>query len=198
MLGMGDGWAHVQVLQARCGTDRPPLLRCDGLGRARALGIGADQRPAKGATGGGSGRVCVLGLSRLGGLLKTRCQGRGLCGDIRGGWRVLKRGGNSRGRISGAGRRNWRWGGGVPSGGLSGSASGELEKNGRRWDRREGVSRGRKLMLRAERGCWNWVGYCWGERVLRVRDWTLETGSTVGSGPLELGKVCCKREEGLE
>lgn len=80
MLGMGDGWAHVQVLQARCGTDKPPLLRCDGLGRVRALGIGADQRPAKGATGGGSGRECVLGLSRLGGLLKTRCQGRGLCG----------------------------------------------------------------------------------------------------------------------
>lgn len=49
-------------------------------------------------------------------------------GDIRDGWRVLKLGG----RISEAGRRNWRWGGGVPSGGLSGSASEELEKNGRR------------------------------------------------------------------
>ena len=37
-----------------------------------------------------------------------------------------------------------------------------------------------------------------GERVSRIRDWTLETGSTVGNGALELGKVCCKKEEGLE
>lgn len=66
-LGTGKGWVHVQVLQARWDTDKPPLLRCDGLGRARALGIGADQRPAKEATGGGSGRECVLGFSRLGG-----------------------------------------------------------------------------------------------------------------------------------
>lgn len=65
--GRAEGWVHVQVLQARWDTDKPPLQRCDGLGRARALGIGADQRPAKEATGGGSGRECVLGFSRLGG-----------------------------------------------------------------------------------------------------------------------------------
>lgn len=50
-LGPGGGWVHVQVLEARSGTDKPPLPRCDGLGRARALRIGADWRPGKGAAG---------------------------------------------------------------------------------------------------------------------------------------------------
>lgn len=143
------------------------------------------------------GASVLLGLSRLGGAFEDQVPGERAVreGDIRDGWRVLKRGNSSRGRISEAGRRNWR---GRPKRRAFGSASGELEKNGRRWDRREGVSWGRKLMLQAERGCWNWVGYCWCERVSRVRDWTLETGSTVGNRALELGKVYCKREEGLE
>lgn len=50
-LGTGEGWVHVQVLETRWDTDKPPLLRCDGLGRARALGIGADRRPGKERTG---------------------------------------------------------------------------------------------------------------------------------------------------
>lgn len=49
--GLGGGWAHVQVLKARSGTDKLPLPWCDGLGRARAFRIGADQRPGKGEAG---------------------------------------------------------------------------------------------------------------------------------------------------
>lgn len=102
-------------------TSRPCCSAMVWAGRGLS-GLGSIQRPAKEATGGGSGRECVLGLSRLGGAFEDQVPGDRAVreGDIRDGWRVLKQGNSSRGRISEAGRRNWRWGGGVPSGGLSG------------------------------------------------------------------------------
>ena len=59
-LGTGEGWVHVQVLQARWDTDKPPLLQCDGLGRARALGIGVDSKAGEGGNWGWFwARVCT-------------------------------------------------------------------------------------------------------------------------------------------
>ena len=74
------------------------------------------------------------------------------------------------------GRRNWRWGGDILRGGLSGSVVGEL-KNGRHCDRREGVSRGRKLTLQAEGGVGTGPDTADERGISRGRDWTLETGS---------------------
>lgn len=55
-LGTGGGWVHVQILEARLGTDNRSPLLCNGLGRARALGIGTGHRPERGELSGNSGR----------------------------------------------------------------------------------------------------------------------------------------------
>lgn len=91
--------------------------------------------------------------------LKTRGRwrsggkGRGLCEwvtlEVFGGG-ALKQGGN----VSEVGRRNWRWSRRFPRRRPSGSVAGAWKKNERSHrlrDRREGVSRGRKLALQAKK-----------------------------------------------
>lgn len=116
-------------LEAGSGTDKPPPQRCVGLGRARALGIGADQRPGSGELTAGSGHGGTPGAWRLRVVGDKVPRGEGCrVGDIGDDWGVLKPGGNCRGSVSRVERRNRRQGGGVPRGGPSGSVAGAWEK----------------------------------------------------------------------
>lgn len=61
-------------------TDKPPQPRCDGLGRARALGIGADPRPGRGEPGGDCGRRSAPGVSGPGSIGDQVPRGAGCAG----------------------------------------------------------------------------------------------------------------------
>lgn len=77
----------MQVLEARWDTDKPPRPRCNGLGQAGALEIGAYQRPGKG-TGRRFWTPECNGALKARGLWRPDDKRRGLCG--RGHWRWLK------------------------------------------------------------------------------------------------------------